>query len=402
MSTPTTAEKVRYPLIGLAALAAFVVLVRLALAAYGQEFTTVVPVTVKAERAGLLLDSGAAVKLRGAVVGHVQQVDSSGAGATVAVGLDPAQIGQVPAGVTAAIVPPTVFGSKYVELTDPAAGDAEPIRAGAVIDRTRTTVEINSTFQETMRALHALQPVQLNTMLNSVAGTLRGKGGQIGGLVRETNDYLHGLNPSMPALDADVRRLAPVADAYHALTPDLLRTVSNTGALSRTVVDQQAQLAGFLASLNRLGNTTAPFLQQNERALATTLEVLRPTLGLTEKYSPVIPCLFGGVVRNNDLLRAVMGGPDMGGTHRNANVTFTVGKSMPPYQYPRDLPKVGAATGPDCHGMPRVSTVRPYVNYDTGANPYAKPTEGADPGQVPLGVLLFGQQLPPAPSGRPR
>lgn len=387
-------RRFRHPLIGLASLLVFAVLVGLAIASYNQEFVSSEPITIKSQRSGLLMDPGAAVKLRGVVVGRVGTVVADGDGAVLTADLDPELIDQVPANVSARIVPPTMFGSKYVKLVPPAGGPAGSLRPGAVLDDSRVTVEINDTFAEVMRTLQALQPARLNAMLTSVANTLDGKGVEVGRLIRDANAYLERINPSLPALRADIGKTIPVANDYTAITPDLVRTADNAGSISTTIADQRAQLAAFLLSMTHLGDDMSTFLDNLEEPLVTTLAVLEPSLRLVAEYSPELPCLFGGIVENDRLLSAVMGGPEFGGTHRNANVTMTLGRGMGPYRYPRDLPKVNATGGPDCHGLPVVDKLVPYVKFDTGADPYRSQQEGIEAGEVPIGVLLFGEQIP--------
>jgi phospholipid/cholesterol/gamma-HCH transport system substrate-binding protein len=401
--------QLRYPLLGLTGVAAFVGMVALCVALYGQAFLTSVPVTVLADRSGLLMESGAAVKLNGVVVGQVSDVSTDGAGARIGLALQPRMVGHIPADVSAQIVPPTVFGAKYVSLVPPANTGhfvGRPIAAGAVIDRSQVTVEINGTFEQILLTLNAMPAAKLNEALGAVAGTLDGRGAQLGTVLVKLDAYLRQFNPSLPALTADLPRAAATADLYADITPDLVRTLDNTGAVSDTLVDQQAQLGAFLLSLTHLGDQTADVLHENEDAIPTTLDTLRPTSRLLGQYSPILPCLLAGVVNNDTLLRAVMGGPAMGGTHRDANVLFSVERSQPAYQYPADLPKIGASNPPNCYGLPAVHGAVPHQRFNSGADPYPTDHEGVTLGQVPIGVALFGDTFPlngtqpavPAPS----
>ena len=49
---------------------------------------------------------------------------------------------EIPDNVTAQIVPKTLFGEKYVELTVPSDPSAEPLQAGATIKQTEMPVEV--------------------------------------------------------------------------------------------------------------------------------------------------------------------------------------------------------------------------------------------------------------------
>jgi len=123
--------RLRHPAVGLVALVVFALIVRLAIAVYNQDFVPSVPITIDTARAGLLMDPGAAVKMRGVVVGRVDKIDVHSDGVALKVNMDPELIGQVPANVAVSIVPPTVFGPKYIDLTEPAGPLASSIGAGA-------------------------------------------------------------------------------------------------------------------------------------------------------------------------------------------------------------------------------------------------------------------------------
>ncbi|MDI2027150.1 MCE family protein [Saccharopolyspora sp. TS4A08] len=383
----------RYVLIG-AGFAVFVALLAvLSVAQYQRAFDRVVPITVLADRSGLLMEPGSPVKLRGVEVGSVGEVTSDGTGARVAVELDPEQAERIPAEVTANLVPSTVFGAKYVELR-PGRDTGEHIAAGAVLDRTRVNVELDHTFDHVMDTLRGVPPSKLNAALTSVSGSLQGNGERIRALIADTDGYLRAFNPNLPELESRLPQVTAVAEHYRDVTDDLTATASNLGGTGGTLVEQERAFAGFLLSLTELGNGTGEFLEANGDPLVSALDESEPTTGLLQRYSPVVPCFFGGVVHNGDIIRAVTGGPEFGGTHPNTHVTVSMLPGIPAYQHPQDLPKTGVDTGPDCHGLPEVRGIPPYVNYDTGANPYPGTDETVRVNPELLAVYLFGPLTP--------
>jgi phospholipid/cholesterol/gamma-HCH transport system substrate-binding protein len=387
----------KYAMLGVSFLGVLALLVVLAVAQYDRAFDRTVPVTLKADRSGLLMEPGAAVKLHGVEVGSVAQVSTDGDGAVLALELIPDQAARVPSDVSANLVPSTLFGSKYVELRG--GGTGEHIEAGAVIDRTEVTVELDNTFDAVMRTLRAMPPSKLNAALTAVADALRGNGKNAGELITELDAYLAGLNPSLPDLGERLPEIATVADNYGGVTDDLAATAANLGGTASTLVERQRELATFLRSLTELSDSTGELLARDGEAVVTTVDTLRPTARLLARYSPVLPCFLRGKVRNAENIRAVIGGPEFGGTHSNAHVTMSSLPGIPPYEYPRDLPKKGVDTGPDCHGLPDVQGIPPYVPYDTGTNPYPNKSEETTLGPQPLALLLFGP-LSPVGGGR--
>lgn len=370
----------------------------LSIAQYHRVFDRVVAVSLLADRSGLLMEPGSPVKLRGVEVGSVSEVTTDGTGARVTVELDPDQAERIPAEVSANLVPTTVFGAKYVELTAQG-GSGEHIAAGAVIDRARVNVELDHTFDHVMRTLRGVPPSKINAALTSVSGSLRGNGERLHQLIADTDGYLRAFNPNLPDLEARLPEIAAVADDYRAVAGDFTTTASNLGGTSTTLVQQDRQFAAFLLSMTEVGNTTGGYLERHGDQLVTTLDTLAPSTELLRRYSPVVPCFFQGMERNGRLIRAITGGPEFGGTHPNTHVTISLLPGMPAYQYPENLPKTGVDTGPQCHGLPEVRGIPPYVEYDTGANPYRGSDETATLNPDLLALYLFGP-LPPPGGGR--
>ncbi|MGO4342701.1 MlaD family protein, partial [Pedococcus sp. 2YAF34] len=119
------------------------VLCSLSVAAYGHAFTRVVRVTLETDRIGSQLRTGSDVKIRGVIVGEVRSIEVTARGARLGLALKPEMVGVVPAGVSARLLPKTLFGERFVDLVTPpagaagAAGAGRAIRAGDVIGQDR-------------------------------------------------------------------------------------------------------------------------------------------------------------------------------------------------------------------------------------------------------------------------
>ena len=117
---------------GLAFLLVLALLVGLAVAAFQQRFTPVVPVTLLTDSIGNQLQARSDVKIRGLIVGEVRSVSTSGQGARIELALQPAAARNIPADVSARLLPKTLFGERYVELVLPPTPRRPPRRSAAV------------------------------------------------------------------------------------------------------------------------------------------------------------------------------------------------------------------------------------------------------------------------------
>jgi len=379
---------------GLVGLTVIVLVIWLCLALYAQAFRTYVQVTVISDRAGLLMDPGAAVKLNGVIVGRVGSVEPRGRAAELTLELDPERVEIVPADTAVSIVPTTVFGAKYVALSDLDGAAATPISEGAVIEGARVNVEVNQTFDAAHQALGRLAPAKLNAALSAISELLDGKGDRLGQLIRAADALTSRLTDDADPLATDITLAGRAASDYEPAVDDLAITSQAGAAILMNLALHEAELQAALTTAVNVSDHVASVLRGNEAVVDELTEVLLPAAALAKSYAPSYECTLLGVAENDRLLSAIMGGPEFGGTHRNAHVTFMAQRGLPPYTYPNNLPRVAANSGPNCAGLPYVDGLPPYYNFDTGANPYVNGTDGVELGDVPIGLILFGQEFP--------
>jgi phospholipid/cholesterol/gamma-HCH transport system substrate-binding protein len=333
-------------LLGLGFVVVLVAALGLSVLAYRKAFTPVVWVTLRAGHTGLQLNEGADVKLRGVVVGEVRQITTDGEQAELRLALAPATVAQIPSNVEARLLPRTLFGEKYVELVVPAPASPQPIADGAVIeqDRTEAAVELERIIDEALPLLQAIRPDALAATLGALAYALEGRGTQLGTDIATADRVLAQLNEEMPAITADVSRLADVVDTYDGVAEDLLTILRNLTVTMTTVTDQRAQLAGFLVDLTEVGQTTRELLERYGDGIIRLGQVTRPVLELLAAYSPEYPCLFQGVVALQPRAEEVFATGRM-------HITLEIVKDQGKY-VPGDEPVYGAHDGPACRGLP--------------------------------------------------
>ena len=169
------------PLLGLATVVVIVAIVSVALTQFRGGFTKSVAVTVMSDRAGLLMNPGAKVKLHGAQVGTVSSIEDMPDGqAAIHLAIEPRRRDLIPANVAVDIVATTAFGAKFVQLNPPAHPSPLSIRAGQVLDAGHVTVEVNSVFQQLTSVLSKIDPAKLNETLGAISTAVHGRGAQLG------------------------------------------------------------------------------------------------------------------------------------------------------------------------------------------------------------------------------
>ncbi len=350
-------------LLGLITVVVIVGIFALAIGMFRGSFTPTVPVTVIAKRAGLVMNPDAKVKMRGVQVGKVSSIDSLPNGdAAIHLAMDPSQLQYIPGNVLADIDSSTVFGAKSVELVPPDDPSAARLHGGQTLRGEHVMVEINTVFQQLVSVLAQIDPPKLNESLGALAQAFSGRGPRLGQSLSDLDSFLAKLEPSLPAFRHDLAVLPAVSNAYADAAPDLMRTVSNTTRISKTIVDEQHNLDALLISAIGLADIGNDVLTTNRQLLPSAMHSLVPTTDLTNEYGPAITCGLGGIIN-------IGHGAPLSEPSINISASLTLGAER--YRYPTNLPKVAATGGPQCVGMPKLpfNTNPPQLITDSGSNP---------------------------------
>jgi len=351
----TSGKVIRRRIQGLAFLLVLALLLGLAVAEYNKAFTTVAHVTLHTDTAGNQLQPASDVKVRGVIVGEVRNVSGNSQGATIDLAINPAYLPQIPADVSARLLPKTLFGERYVALQIPDHPSAARLADGEVIgqDRSSSAIELQKVIDDTLPLLKAVHPQDLSFTLGAMANALRGRGNALGQNLVNTGHYTGQINTVLPQLEADIKGLADVADTYSSAANDLLAVLDNLSITNRTVVDQATELKRTFTVGASSANTAAGFLETNQQNLISLAATSKPVLGLFAKYSPEYPCLLNGLTRFDPMISQAFGAD--GDPALNLNIVV----SMPPRNpyAPGDQPRYESTNGPDCRGLTNIDAI---------------------------------------------
>lgn len=372
------------PVVGLASILLVVAIVVLAAIQFRGGFTSSVPVTVYAQRAGLVMNPDARVKMRGIQVGKVDSIEELPNGqAALHLAMDPSEMHLIPSNVLVNIASTTVFGAKYVQLVPPADPSSQPLKSGDTLDAKRVTVEINTVFEQLTQVLSKIEPEKLNETLGAIAMAFNGRGEKIGQTLADLDSYLAKTQPSLDAFSHDLSVAPDVFNAYADVSPQLVDTVKNSTQISQTIVDEQDNLDAFLVSAIGLADTGNDVIGGNRQALTNVLRLLVPTTDLTNEYAPAINCALAGMADLNHQ-------PPLPAPGILVSVGLTLGIER--YRYPVNLPKVAATGGPQCDGLPHLgfNQQAKWIVTDDGTNPEQYGNPGILLNSDGLKQLLYG------------
>ncbi|TIC89324.1 MCE family protein [Nocardioides sp. GY 10113] len=367
-------------LLGVVFVVLLLVAVYLTYAAFTKKFADYEEVTLQTSTIGLQLPDRADVKIRGVLVGEVLATEVDGPeGATVTLGLYPDQAEVVPANVTGAILPKTLFGEKYVSLVIPESGPSGTLAAGAVIPRTEVSTEVEEVLADFYPLLRAVRPADLNATLSAISTALEGRGEQLGENLETVDAYLKRINPQIPALLDDIRLTAEVADTYADILPDVARILDDTVKTTGTLEAKETVLNQLLRDVRSFSTTATGFLAENGQALEEATALTATELRVLARYSPLLSCLPRGIdVIQGRLAEAFRG-----------YVLHIILEFIPnqPRSYDAgDKPHFGADNDPNCLGLPdpvgsQANPFNDFPNFDDGVDrPTGKGTIRVAPG----------------------
>lgn len=346
MSTRTY-SKVRIRTLGVIFIALLLAGVWLVAAVFNQQFTAFDRVTLPTDASGLQLPTRADVKVRGVIVGEVTNVKArpGGGGATLTLGIDPGKIGEIPANVTASILPKTLFGEKYVELNVPESASSQHLVAGDRITQTQLPIELEKVLNDLYPLLTAIEPAQLNYTLNALANALDGRGAKLGQTLTDVNAYLQKFNPQVPGLVDDLTKLATVSGVYADVAPQLADTLRNTVTTGNTLKNQEAALHQLLQQTALFADHSTSFLNANGQNITALAKVSEPQLSLIRQYSGEFQCLIHGLSDQVPMLNNVFRGYTL-------HIDLILLPQQPRGYDTGDKPIYGAKNAASCGGMP--------------------------------------------------
>lgn len=390
--------------LGVVAIAVAVALLATTIAVYTHAFSHPAHVELRVDRAGSQLAAGADVKLNGVIVGRVDSISPARTGATLDLAIDRDRLDLIPANVTAQVLPKTIFGEKYVDLTLPPEPTTARLADGAVLHRDRTSeaIETRTVLNDLGPLLDAVSPADLETTLTNVATAVRGRGADLGRTITDASGLAHRLAPTIPLLVDDAGLVADVSDSWTRAAGPLLRSLTHLDVTAGTLTRGQRRLRALFASSGRFADIARGFVDAVGGDAVKVVRVSRPVLEMLARYSPEVACLIRGITLATDRLEAVFAdGPYL---KARLYVSMSRGMYQPGTDRPQDIDLT--AYGPYCPVIPKngkgtvpwppVPKELDQIRNQDGANP-ANSLDGLPghpaTGTNPLTGLLMGGPL---------
>jgi phospholipid/cholesterol/gamma-HCH transport system substrate-binding protein len=303
-------------------------------------------ITVEFARAGLNVRPGDEVRVRGVPVGTIASIDIDDEAYIARYRLSVDPDAPIAADTTAALVPKTLFGDKYVELqATPSAG--ERIEDGALIslDRTSAPSEVQEVLDRLQPVLDEVDPVTFANLISSTAEGLDGAGADIAALVDSLPDALATITANEADLGRIFRAVPGIAGTLEERADQLVQVAESFGTLATTIDENEAELSRFVTDTAELSTRAAELLDTEGVRLDRILSDSLSVLDLVNERPGAVAALLNGAPRFVNGLAAATGT----GAFRAPIANFAVLNpgSLADAQGPLGEAQGGAGVGPD-------------------------------------------------------
>ncbi|WP_051343095.1 MCE family protein [Pseudonocardia spinosispora] len=265
---------------------------------------------------------GAPVKVLGVQIGTVDSVTVTGARVLVRMSYQGGY--SLPEQVHAAVVPPSIVGDRFVQLTPPyTGGPALPDQARLDARHTQVPVELDQTVRSLDDLATALGPRGANSggavsrLVTEAAGNLKGNGAAIDDTVHQLSGALDTLASGRADIAGTVTNLGELTGTLAGSDGQVRDLVDNLAAVSNELDGQRDELRGAGGNLDRALRDIAEFVRENRDGVTGNITELARVTGTLARHqrdlAEVLDVTPLGVSNLNDLMAPLNFDPRRGG-----------------------------------------------------------------------------------------
>ncbi|GAD83055.1 MlaD family protein [Nocardia asteroides] len=343
---------------GACGLVVFALILGFLMARYQGYFVPKVNVAANLSTTGDGLPSDADVKFRGVLVGVVKDVEivDKGTVQKVNIELKPEFAGDIPANVTARVVPSNLFAVTSVELVFNGASN-QYLHEGSQIpeDTSQGTVALQDTLTTVRDILNEVDPVQLGRVLGTLTQALDGSGRVPGSTIQRLDHWLTTVADAGPNLGGMLDNFSASARALNESAPELLDVLGSSVQTANTIATKRDQLIALLAGASATTDRVNDLFAANPDVGKEVTVGMNATLGALAADPGSITKTFDVFGPSLAALNSTMHGGPAKQMVWNAGLTFT------PYKpnTVADCPRYGDLLGPSCFTAPSEVSLPP-------------------------------------------
>jgi len=212
------------------------------------------------------------VRVLGLPAGTVAEVEIDGDRVRIDMDIDEAI--EIPVDATAQIVPQSLIGERYIQITPAFQEGMVALEDGAVIEDTVIPVEPDEALAALKEFMDSLDPEGIGTLVSNLEESLAGNGAQL-------NDALGSLSELVETFAEKDEVLLRIVDSFDRLTQTLVTREQQLGevidafaAASSVLADERESLEALVSGLADLSRNGLALLGEHAGPLRADIETL--------------------------------------------------------------------------------------------------------------------------------
>jgi virulence factor Mce-like protein len=217
---------------------------------------------------------GSPVRVAGIEVGTIADVAVPDGAQHVQVELRIDEDHEIPEDTTAIVVPETLIGERYVQLSPYEGGPV--LEDGAVIPQERTLIpyEFDEVLENLNQFVGGLEEDEVGRFVGNLAEVLDGQGDQLGRTIDQAHEAIGVLKDNDEELIALASRLADLNTTLATRDQQLGQIIQDFDTLASSLVDDRADIDAALTGLVRVTDQLARLLETNRDRLEQDIATL--------------------------------------------------------------------------------------------------------------------------------
>lgn len=206
------------------------------------------------------------VRVQGISVGQILKVQPRGRHVLVTMRIKNGT--KLPADAGAALVPQSLLGERYVQLT-PVYNGGPVMKPNAVIPQSRTSVP--SEFDDLLRSLRdfagQIKPKNATGLVRNLADLVSGQGRYINDLIDSGSGTLRLLADKSTELGDIIDSLSELSSTLQGHTAEIQHLIEGYNTLSGTLAGSANDISRVITALNDLASQVSDLLERHEQPL---------------------------------------------------------------------------------------------------------------------------------------
>ena len=243
---------------------------------------------------------GSPVRVAGIEVGTIADVSVPEGAQHVAVELRLDDGTEVPEDSTAVVVPETLIGERYVQLSPYEGGPTLADGATIPLERTLVPFEFDEVLENLNQFVGGLDEDEVGRFVANFAEVLDGQGDQLGRTIDQAHEAIGVLKDNDQELIELASRLADLNETLATRDQQLGRVIEDFDTLASSLVDDRADIDQALTGLVRVTDELAGLLETNRVRLEEDIATLT-RVGRTAQRN--LDYLSLGILNASELFR---------------------------------------------------------------------------------------------------